>query len=120
MSYCKYRLSTTALLLTLASGCSVAPYQPAQAPVEERTPAVQSAQQPAAESIPAPESASSEMLSTPVPAPQPRVTQSPAVIALLDDAASYQQKGDYRSAQNSLQRAQRIAPRAWKYARHYI
>lgn len=37
--------------------------------------------------------------------------QSDAVIALLDAAEESQQQGDYQSAQNTLQRAQRIAPR---------
>lgn len=37
--------------------------------------------------------------------------QNTAVIALLDDANNYSQQGDLRSAQTSLQRAQRIAPR---------
>lgn len=36
--------------------------------------------------------------------------QSPAVIALLDEASRYSQQGDLRSAQTRLQRAQRIAP----------
>jgi len=37
--------------------------------------------------------------------------QNSAVTALLDEADSYSQQGDLRSAQSSLQRAQRIAPR---------
>lgn len=37
--------------------------------------------------------------------------QNAAVIALLDSAHQYKQDGDLRSAQTSLQRAQRIAPR---------
>jgi tetratricopeptide (TPR) repeat protein len=37
--------------------------------------------------------------------------QSTAVIALLDEANNYSQQGNLRSAQTSLQRAQRIAPR---------
>ncbi|MDT8370907.1 MAG: hypothetical protein RQ783_02815 [Gammaproteobacteria bacterium] len=37
--------------------------------------------------------------------------QNPAVIALIDTAQQQQQKGDLYSAQTSLQRAQRIAPR---------
>ncbi|MDF1589591.1 MAG: hypothetical protein P1P93_10655 [Gammaproteobacteria bacterium] len=37
--------------------------------------------------------------------------QNPAVIALIDTAQQQQQKGDLYSAQSSLQRAQRIAPR---------
>jgi len=37
--------------------------------------------------------------------------QNTAVIALLDEANNYSQQGDLRSAQTTLQRAQRIAPR---------
>jgi len=37
--------------------------------------------------------------------------QSAAVVTLLDSAQQYKQDGDLRSAQTSLQRAQRIAPR---------
>lgn len=37
--------------------------------------------------------------------------QNDAVIALLSAAEQSQQEGDYQSAQNTLQRAQRIAPR---------
>jgi len=37
--------------------------------------------------------------------------QNTAVITLLDEANNYSQQGDLRSAQTSLQRAQRIAPR---------
>lgn len=37
--------------------------------------------------------------------------QSTAVVALLSEANNYSQQGDLRSAQTSLQRAQRIAPR---------
>jgi Flp pilus assembly protein TadD len=37
--------------------------------------------------------------------------QSDAVIALLSSAEAAQQQGDFKSAQTTLQRAQRIAPR---------
>jgi tetratricopeptide (TPR) repeat protein len=37
--------------------------------------------------------------------------QSDAVIALLNSAEAAQQQGDFKSAQTTLQRAQRIAPR---------
>lgn len=40
----------------------------------------------------------------------PTVTSSPSVIALLGNAEQQQQTGDYPSAINTLQRAQRIAP----------
>ncbi|MDX2421405.1 MAG: tetratricopeptide repeat protein [Amphritea sp.] len=36
---------------------------------------------------------------------------NPAVVALLDGAKQQQQQGEYRTAQSSLERAQRIAPR---------
>ncbi|MBE0438776.1 MAG: hypothetical protein IBX57_03255 [Gammaproteobacteria bacterium] len=39
------------------------------------------------------------------------IKQNPAVVALIDTAQQQQQKGDLYSAQSSLQRAQRIAPR---------
>lgn len=39
------------------------------------------------------------------------IKQNPAVVALIDTAQQQQQKGDLYSAQTSLQRAQRIAPR---------
>lgn len=39
------------------------------------------------------------------------VSQNTAVIALLNEANNYSQQGNVRSAQSSLQRAQRIAPR---------
>ena len=46
-----------------------------------------------------------------VSAPQPVATSNPAVVALLDNAKQQQQQGAYSSAQSSLERAQRIAPR---------
>lgn len=39
------------------------------------------------------------------------VQQNTAVVALLSEANNYSEQGDLRSAQTSLQRAQRIAPR---------
>ncbi len=47
---------------------------------------------------------------TTTPPPSSTVTSSPAVIALLGNAEQQQQIGDYPSAINTLQRAQRIAP----------
>lgn len=73
------------------------------------------------ESRPAPVIRQAEVI--PEPVQQPSVTSVPsapkslpeaprntAVIALLDTATAQQQEGDYRSAQTTLQRAQRIAP----------
>lgn len=48
---------------------------------------------------------------TEVAKPEPVATSTPAVIALLDNAREQQQQGAYGSAQSSLERAQRIAPR---------
>jgi tetratricopeptide (TPR) repeat protein len=56
-------------------------------------------------------------ISEPAPVPETRTPsvetgqpRNPAVIALLADAEQSRLQGDYRAAQNSLQRAQRIAP----------
>lgn len=50
--------------------------------------------------------------SEPVFVPEPKAAHSsPAVIALLEDADSYQRQGDYKAAQSRIQRAQRISPR---------
>ena len=49
-----------------------------------------------------------------VPISPSTITPAPpntAVVALLNEANNYSQQGDLRSAQTSLQRAQRIAPR---------
>lgn len=46
-----------------------------------------------------------------VAAPAPVATSNPAVVALLDNARQQQNQGQYSSAQSSLERAQRIAPR---------
>jgi tetratricopeptide (TPR) repeat protein len=45
-------------------------------------------------------------------APQrlPEAPRNTALISLLDTATAQQQQGDYRAAQTTLQRAQRIAP----------
>lgn len=118
-----YRLIFCTLLLAVMSGCSVAPYQPTQPPVEERSERGQPAPDPQPEAVPAEPSdpavvtplpedgARAEPAPSPAPAPQPQVQQSPAVIALLSDAEQSRATGDYRGAQGSLQRAQRIAPR---------
>lgn len=51
------------------------------------------------------------VVTTEVAAPTPVTKRNPAVIALLDGARQQQKQGEYRSAQSSLERAQRIAPR---------
>lgn len=113
-------------LLVLATGCSVAPYQTRQTPVDDRsrdanTPAPATRQentssQPADSAVvsPLPDEriGSPPSSSSVTPAPEPVQTQqNPAVLALLDDAEQARASGDYRAAQGSLQRAQRISPR---------
>lgn len=121
------RLSTPRLLLTgvfvaMMAGCSIAPSQAPRAPVEDRgteaeaRPSPRPApQEPASEpavATPLPYSGPAATPSpSPAPAPQPQTQQSPAVVALLSDAEQSRDAGDYRAAQGSLQRAQRIAPR---------
>ncbi|RTE64641.1 tetratricopeptide repeat protein [Amphritea opalescens] len=60
-----------------------------------------------------PSSSPSTTASVPVPNNSaPVVSDSnPAVVALLDGAREQQKQGEYRTAQSSLERAQRIAPR---------
>ncbi len=52
-----------------------------------------------------------EPVTTQVATPEPVVQRNPAVVALLDSAQQQQRSGAYSSAQSSLERAQRIAPR---------
>jgi len=114
-------------LLVLATGCSVAPYQTRQTPVEDRSSRTEStAPAPRQDRYPQAESDSAVVSPLPderigaSPAPAPstapapthsQTQQNPAVLALLDDAEQARASGDYRAAQGSLQRAQRIAPR---------
>lgn len=59
-----------------------------------------------------PLSSSHEATGMPVsPSTSRPAQQNTAVVALLSEANNYSQQGDLRSAQTSLQRAQRIAPR---------
>lgn len=51
------------------------------------------------------------VVTRPVVAPTPVSNSNPAVLALLDGAQQQQKQGEYRMAQSSLERAQRIAPR---------
>lgn len=118
MNLVPFRPLPLGLLLLMLSACTVSPYQPAQPPVEERgghaeQPATSEAapaepEQEPAVVTPLPESSRS---AEPSSAPAPQIKQNSAVIALLDDAEQSRAAGDYRSAQGSLQRAQRIAPR---------
>lgn len=121
------RLSTPRLLMTgvfvaMMAGCSIAPSQAPRAPVEDRgteaearpspRPAPQAPASEPAVATPLPDSGPAATPSpSPAPAPQPQTQQSPAVVALLSDAEQSRDAGDYRAAQGSLQRAQRIAPR---------
>ena len=116
------------LLLLTAAGCSVSPYQ-TRAPVEDRssrTEAPAPTQRQDSERYPQQDSESvvvsplPDQGFEPAPAPSRSVApetssttapQNPAVLALLDDAEQARASGNYRSAQGSLQRAQRIAPR---------
>jgi tetratricopeptide (TPR) repeat protein len=109
-------------LLAVMTGCSVSPTYDSRAPVEDRgeqqppaqtqaepAPKEQAPAQPPAVATPLPEDSPS---ATPAPSPAPApAQQSPAVVALLDSAEQARAQGDYRAAQGSLQRAQRIAPR---------
>lgn len=115
-SVSRFFLVTT--LITLASACSVAPkYEPSQPPVDDRT----SQSEPSTRSDDSYDPYNEPAQTSPIPstetqaqsqAPaQPKIQQNSAVIALLGNAAQSRASGDYRSAQGSLQRAQRIAPR---------
>jgi hypothetical protein len=113
------RLLLTATLTAVMAGCSISPSQPPRPPVEDRgseapapTPAPQEQRSEPAVVTPLPDAGPAATPSpSPAPTPQPQAQQSPAVIALLSDAEQSRVAGDYRSAQGSLQRAQRIAPR---------
>ena len=103
--------------LVIVSACSTTPVMPPPPIVEieiPRTPAP-------AVSIPAPDSTviselpnQADINPTLVPVSPSTIAsgqQSPAVIALLNSADTAQQQGNFKSAQTTLQRAQRIAPR---------
>ena len=103
------------LLAALLSGCSTTPMTYSSPPVEQRAPqhadTTTPAQPSAAPQIETPAATTQAVPVPATPAEIPTKPQSPAVIALLNDAAQKQQLGDLPSAQVSLQRAQRIAPR---------
>ncbi len=117
----KLRLLLTLLALAGLTACSMSPvYAP---PVESRTePPAEKQSEASAETDepePAPEAAQASGIgdepeaveddTTPPPATPFR--SKPAVIALMGSARAAQRSGDLQSAQNDLQRAQRIAPR---------
>ncbi len=114
------RLLLPGLLAALLSACSIAPSQAPRAPVEDRGTEAEARPSPRQT---APQAPSEPAVATPLPdsgpaatpgpspAPAPQPQQSPAVVALLSDAEQSRNAGDYRAAQGSLQRAQRIAPR---------
>jgi tetratricopeptide (TPR) repeat protein len=107
------RLTATALLVFI-SACASTPPLSVPPPIEVITP-------PPAVSIPMPDTAVISELPDQAEINKPIVPVSPttiethhqsdAVIALLNTAEAAQQQGDFKSAQTTLQRAQRIAPR---------
>lgn len=118
----KFRLLLTLLALAGLTACSMSPvYAP---PVESRTeppaeiqPEASAEAEKPAEAAPEAAQASgigdepeAEEDNT-VPAPAAPFRSKPAVIALMSSARAAQRSGDLQSAQNDLQRAQRIAPR---------
>lgn len=113
----KFGLLTTTLLLLSACG-SISKTTTADIPVTEAQPTVidpQPQPQPAEVDIPVEIERVEEPVKTPEP-PSPVVVaepvkRSPAVVSLLASADKQHESGDYHSAQNTLQRAQRIAPR---------
>lgn len=98
--------------LLFISACASTPPLSVPPPIKTPPPAV---------AIPIPDSGGISELPEPVEINKPIVPVSPtviethrqsdAVIALLDSAETAQQQGDFKSAQTTLQRAQRIAPR---------
>lgn len=109
------RFFVTGLMLSVLAACTTTPYQPTQPPVDDRSnlPPQQPTSEthaypPVEEAIPGQSIPSHQ---APPPQAQSPQKQSPAVIALLDRAEQARVSGDLRSAQNNLQRAQRIAPR---------
>jgi len=106
------QLLLAALLLSVSACSTVQPIPPVKPPVEVP---------PAAVSIPMPDRSVIAEVPEPIEINKPIVPVSPqvietrqqndAVVALLNSAESAQQQGDYKSAQSTLQRAQRIAPR---------
>ena len=117
----KLRLLLTLLALAGLTACSMSPvYAP---PVESRTePPAEKQPEASAETDepePAPEAAQASGIGDEPEAVEENTTSAPAtpfrskpaVIALMGSARAAQRSGDLQSAQNDLQRAQRIAPR---------
>lgn len=114
----KFRLLLAALVLAGLSACSTSPvYAP---PVESRTEPPADKQpaeaEPAEADEPAAQTSGIEDAPEAVEDSTPAATATPfrskpAVLALLGSARAAQREGDLQSAQNDLQRAQRIAPR---------
>lgn len=109
------RFFMTGLMLSMLAACSTTPYQPSQPPVDDRSSEPTLPQPPETPAYPPVEDVTPEQPRSAQPAPSPQeqtpIKQSPAVVALLDKAEQARVSGDLRSAQNNLQRAQRIAPR---------
>lgn len=113
------RISTLVLIIGLAACSSVAPVK-TSVPTEDRTQTQQKYEgipvhEPENTVIPPQEKPQTLKEKTVVIVPVSPTTieqkkQSPAVIALLESAQQANRNGDTRSAQTSLQRAQRIAP----------
>ena len=103
--------------LVIVSACSTTPVMPPPPIVEIEIPRAPAP----AVSIPAPDSPviselpnQADINPNLVPVSPSTIAsgqQSPAVIALLNSADTAQQQGNFKSAQTTLQRAQRIAPR---------
>ncbi len=108
------RFLLTGLMLSIVAACTTTPYQSSPPPVDDRN-TIPPRQQPSeTQAYPPVEEAIPEQVMPPqqaAPQVQTPKKQSPAVIALLDRAEQARVSGDLRSAQNNLQRAQRIAPR---------
>ncbi len=111
-SWQQARRLTVITSLLFISACASTPPLSVPPPIEVVPPAV---------AIPVPDAPIISELPEPVEINKPIVPVSPtviethqqsdAVIALLNSAESAQQQGDFKSAQTTLQRAQRIAPR---------
>jgi tetratricopeptide (TPR) repeat protein len=101
-----FRLSLASIFFVVLNACTTVPYTS-----QEPTIIV--------ESRPAPVIKQTEVVPEPVQQPSvapsapqrlPEAPRNTALISLLDTATAQQQQGDYRAAQTTLQRAQRIAP----------
>jgi tetratricopeptide (TPR) repeat protein len=115
------RFLLMAALMAVMAGCSIAPTQAPQPPVDDRGASAEPAPPPVTEPEPSEPAVASPLPdsgpsaepapSSPQPVPRAESRQKPAVLALLSQAEQSRAQGDYRGAQGSLQRAQRIDPR---------